>query len=122
MAASFSVGIIAELTGLGKDICLTEKFSTTTAPTRGMYHYAVQDVADTAQALDVGDVGTVELIVIKCVANDVDIDTSYVSSFVAEITVNEGEVAIFKPTGTVWINNDDSAETSTVEYLVAGTA
>ena len=120
--AALDVSLIAELTGLGKNINLSEKFSTTTAPTRAMYHYAIQDVADTAQALDVGDVGTVELLIIKCVANDVDVDTTYVSSFVAELTVNEGEVAMFKPAGTVYIKNDDSAEVSTVEYLVVGTA
>jgi hypothetical protein len=119
--AALDVSIIAELTGLGQDINLAEKFASTTAPTRGMYHYAIQDVADTDQALDVGDVSTVELIILKCISNDVDIDTSYVSSFVAEIEVQEGEVAVFKPTGTVYFKNDDASEQSTIEYIVVGT-
>jgi len=122
MAAACDVSIIAEVTGLGQLQQLSEKFSVTTTPARVHYQYMIQAVADTAEVLDVGDVGTVHLIILKCIANDVDIDTSYVSTFVAEIEVQEGEVAVFKPTGTVWIKNDDSAELSTIEYLVIGAA
>jgi len=122
MSAECNVNVIAKLTGLGDIQEFAKRFSTTATPTRAIYHYAVQDTADTAQALEVGDVGTIELIILKCVSNDVDIDTSYVSSFSAEIEVQEGELTIFKPTGTVYIQNDDAGETSTVEYLVIGTS
>lgn len=122
MAAEASISIIAELTGLGKIQQFAEKFSTTATPSRVLYQYDIQDTTNTAQALDVGDVGTIELIILKCISNDVDIDTSYVSSFNAEIEVQEGEVTIFKPTGTVYIKNDDTDEVSTFEYIVIGTA
>lgn len=122
MAAEATVSIIAELTGLGQLQQLAEKFSVTTTPARVHYQYMEQATADTDEVLDVGDVGTVHLIILKCIANDVDIDTSYATAFSAEIEVPEGEVAVFKPTGTVRIKNDDSAEKSTIEYLVIGAA
>jgi len=122
MSAECNVTILAEVTGLGQLQALAEKFAVTTTPARVHYQYMEQATADTAEALDVGDVGTVHLIILKCISNDVDIDTSYVSSFSAEIEVQEGEVTVFKPTGTVYIQNDDAAEKSIVEYLVVGAA
>ena len=123
MAAEATVSIIAELTGLGQLQQLAEKFSITTTPARCVYHYMEQATADEEEALDIGDVGTVHLIILKCIANDVDIDTSYAAAtFSAEIEVQEGEVAVFKPTGTVYIQNDDAAEKSKIEYLVIGAA
>lgn len=122
MSAEATVSIIAELTGLGQLQQLVDKFSVTTTPARVHYQYMEQATADTDEALDVGDVGTVHLIILKCVANDVDIDTSYSASFSAEIECQEGEVCVFKPTGTVRIKNDDATEKSTIEYLVIGAA
>jgi len=123
MAAEASITVLAEVTGLGQLQQLAEKFNVTTTPARAHYQYMEQASADAAEALDIGDVGTVHLIILKCVANDVDIDTSYAAStFSAEIEVQEGEVAVFKPTGTVYIQNDDSEEKSTIEYLVIGEA
>ena len=122
MAAEANVSIICEVTGLGQLQTLAEKFAITTAPTRVHYQYMEQATADADEALDVGDVGTIHLIILKCIANDVDIDTSYSSSFSAEIEVQEGEVTVFKPTGTVYIKNDDAGEKSTIEYLVIGEA
>lgn len=121
MAATFDVSIIAELMGLDKDINFPEKFAVTTTPTKAMKGYQIQAVADTEEALNLGGITTIELIVIKCVSNDVDIDTSFNTAFSAEITVNEGEVAVFKPTGTVYIKNDDATEVSTVSYVIVGT-
>ena len=121
MAAELKTSVISQLTGLGKVFEFVETFTTTTTPTRKYYGYQVQATADTEEALDLGDITTPELIVIKCVSNDVDIDTSFSVTFAAEITVNEGEVAVFKPTGTVYLKNDDAAESFTVEILIVGT-
>jgi|SRR3990167_2472559 len=121
MAAEVKVTVAAQVTGLGQLFELVDTFTTTTTATRKTYGYQVQAVADTAEALGLGDVTTPELIIIRCVTNDVDIDTSFSVAFSAEITVNEGEVAVFKPTGTVYLKNDDSAEAVTVEYIVVGT-
>ena len=122
MAAECNVSVLGELTGLGQILNFTEKFATTATPTRILHHYMVQATADADEAIAVGDVGTIELIIMKCISNDVDIDTSYVSSFSAEIELQEGEVTVFKPTGTVRIKNDDAGEQSTIEYWVVGTA
>uniref|UniRef100_A0A6H2A5Q9 Uncharacterized protein n=1 Tax=viral metagenome TaxID=1070528 RepID=A0A6H2A5Q9_9ZZZZ len=120
MAAECTVSIIAEVTGLGQLQQLAEKFSVTTTPTAVNYSYITQTTADTAQILELGDVSTVHLIIIKCVSNDLSIDTSYVSSFNAEISCQEGEVACFKPSGTVWVKNEDAGEASVFEVLVIG--
>lgn len=120
MAASTDVSIVAELLGLGEDVNITEKFTMTATPTRVLHHYMIQASADSDEAIAVGDVGTIELIILKCISNDVDIDTSYSAAFSAEIEVQEGEVAVFKPTGTVRIKNDDAGEQSTIEYWVIG--
>jgi hypothetical protein len=122
VAAEANISIIAELTGLGQLQELSEKFATTATPTRAFYQYMEQAVADTDEVLAVGDVGTIELIIMKCITNDVDVDTSYSAAFSAEIEIQEGEVSIFKPSGTVRIKNNDAAEQSTVEYLILGTA
>lgn len=121
MAAEANFNILGEISGLGKELKIAEQFSTT-VPNRVFYQYMVQAVADTAEILAVGDVGTIELIVMKCIANDVDVDVSYSASFHAEITIDEGKLQIFKPTGTVYIKNNDAGELSTVEYWVIGTA
>ena len=94
MAADASVSINFLLTGLGKEVEFAAKFSTTTAPTRSLYHYAVQTTADTEQALELGDVATAQLLIIKCVANDVDLDLDFDSTFNADLTIQEGEVAV----------------------------
>ena len=122
MAAEANVSVICEVTGLGQLQMMAEKFAITTTPARVHYQYMEQLTADVAEVLDIGDVGTVHLIILKCIANDVDIDTSYSAAHSAEIEVQEGEVAVFKPTGTVWIENNDAGEKSTIEYLVIGAA
>jgi len=122
MAAECAVNIIAKLTGLGNLEEFSKRFTVTSTPARALYQYMIQATADTAEALTVGDVATIDLIILRCVSNDVDIDTTYSSSFSAEITVNEGEVAVFKPYGTVYIKNNDSSEQSTIEYIVIGSA
>ena len=122
MAAACDVSIIAEVTGLGKGLNFSEKFSITTAPTRAIYHYMIQAVADTDEALALGDVATEGLLFIKCVANDVDLDLDYVSAFDADLTINEGECAVIPlPAGIIRFKNNDATELSTIEYLLVGT-
>lgn len=122
MSAECNVNIIAQLTGLGDIQDFAKRFSVTSTPARALYQYMVQTTADTEEALTVGDVSTIDLIIIKCVANDVDLDCNYSASFSADITVNEGEIAVFKPAGTVYLKNNDAGESFTVEYLCIGSA
>ncbi|MHA2022568.1 MAG: hypothetical protein ACTSWQ_02790 [Candidatus Thorarchaeota archaeon] len=121
MAGVAKVSIGLKVTGLGEMWEWAEKFTTTT-PTRKIYHYMVQATADSEEALPVGDVGTVELIVIKAVENAVDIDTTFDTTFNAEISLAEGDIQVFKPAGTLYMKNNGAGEQVTVEYLVIGTA
>lgn len=122
MAAIATCRLIVELDGLGENLQFPEAFTTTTTPTTFTYMRQTQTTADTEEALDIGNVTTPLLIIITCVTNDVDIDTSYSSSFSAEQTIPEGETAMINnPSGTVYIKNNDAEEESVVEFLVIGT-
>ena len=124
MAASVKVTIglkTVELEQVAHDFI--KRFTITATPARSFHQIVVQATADSEEALAVGDVGTVELIFIKCVSNDVDIDPSYTAAtFRAGLEIQEDEWACFKPSGTVYFKNNDSAESVTLEYWVIGTA
>jgi hypothetical protein len=119
MAASFDVSVIAQLTGLGKQLDFAEKFSTAT-PTLSSYNY--DSIGTDAEALDISDISTVEFIVIKNTddPNYVEIDCNYSSSFSADIQIDAGQTAIFKPSGVVQAKANTAAVI--VEYIVIGTA
>jgi hypothetical protein len=120
MSSTNKINLVAELNGLGLTEIIPGSFSTTTTITASQHGYVTQATADTAETLDMGGVTTAHLVIIHCVANDVDIDTSYSASFHAEITVNEGEWAVFHPTGTIYFQNNDAAEKSVLEYWIWG--
>ncbi len=121
MAASANINIIAQLLGLGKEIDFIDRFTLTNTPALATQNYRTQAVADTEEALDLGGVSTVDLIVIKAVTNDLLIDTSYAAAtFSEEINVPAGELAVFKPGGAVYVKNEDGAEQCTYEYIVIG--
>jgi hypothetical protein len=120
MAAEATIKLLLEMTGLGDDLFAAGKFSTTTTPTKVVYNYKQQATADTAEVLALGGVTTPHLLVIHCITNDLSVDTSYSATFSAEVSVQEGEFAVLKPSGTLWIKNEDSAEQSTFEYWVIG--
>jgi len=122
MAATFTTSVLAQLTGLGKELTFAEKGTDETTPTAGTYNYRTIADADTAEALDLGDVTTVTAIVLYAIDYDVLIDTTYVSSFSSELTAKAGgiPVVITYPTGTVYVQGE-TGKTSKFEYLVIGT-
>lgn len=122
MAAECSVSVIAEVSGLGKDLVFAEKFNVTTTPTLAANNRQIQAVADTDEIINLCGIATVELIIIKATTNDLLIDTDYDSSFNADESVAEGEARIIKPSGVVRIKNEDAAEVCTVDYLIIGSA
>lgn len=121
MAAECRIKLIAEFTGLGQEDTFSENFTVTTTPTAFTHQYRIQATTNTAEALDLGDISTAEFVIIKCIANDLGIDTDYVSSFDEDIVCQEGEVVMFKPSGVVYVKNNDTGELSTYEYWVIGT-
>ncbi len=116
-----TVSISGEVVGLGEKEDMLVTFETSVAPTKKVHVYGVQAVADTAEALTVSGISSIELIIFKALTNDAAIDTKYVSSFVERIIVDEGEAAVFKPAGAVWLKNNDAGEVVTYEMWVLGT-
>lgn len=122
MAAEFDLRLIAELTGLGEEVKFSKKGTDETAPTAGAYMYRTIATADTAEALDLGDVSTVTGIILYAVDYDVDIDCDYVSSFDADLTAKAAgiPVVITYPAGTVYVKGE-TGQTPKYEYVVWGT-
>lgn len=120
MASELNIRISAKLTGLGVPIEFLKRFTHGQTPTAYTHAYVTQTTTNIAQVLALGDVTTVDLIAIKCVSNDLAVDTSYSSSFNEEITVKEGEPAVFAPAGIVWIKNNVEGEVSVFEVLIVG--
>jgi len=120
MAAESSISINALLLGLGKEQSFIDRFSLTDVTTKSTMNYRQQAVADTEEALDLGDVSTVDQIVIKAITNDMTIDPSFTSTYRAGILVKQGHVAAFTPSGVVKIKNADAAEQVTYEFLIFG--
>lgn len=122
MAAEFTCSVIAQLTGLGRELEFAEKGTDETTPTAGTYNYRVIVAADTAEALDLGDVSTVTAIVLYAIDYDVDIDCDFVSAFDADMTAKAAgiPVVITYPAGTVYVQGE-SGQTPKFEYLVIGT-
>ena len=123
MAAECNVSIICEVTGLGKNLNFCEKFAITTAPTKALYHYMEQATKNADEALELGDVATEGLLVIKCVSNDVYLDLDYDdATFDSDLTIKEGECAVIPlPAGTIRFEAVSAEELSTIEYLLVGT-
>lgn len=123
MAASVTVSSRVELDGLGKSLYMRDVATDGTTPTASTYNYRVLAVADTAEALDLGDVATVSVLMIRAIDYDLDIDLDYDSAFDADLTVKAGEPAavIMNPAGTLYVKNNGSSETPAFEYLCIGT-
>lgn len=121
MAASCEVKILAKVDGLGEFLTFLDSFYTT-APVKAVINRQIQTTTNVAEALNLCGITAVDLIIIKASSKGVSIDTTYVSSFVDEITVAEGRLAIFKPAGTPYIKNITDLETCTLDVMIIGTA
>lgn len=120
MSVTNKINLHAELTGLGEQEIIPLTMSTTTTISKKYHGYITQTTEDTEEALSLGGITTAHLIIIKCITNDMDVDCAFSVTFSADITVQEGEFAVFKPAGTVYIKNNDAAEVSTFEVWIFG--
>ena len=123
MAAVANVNVIASVDGLGKRQEFFDRADDGTTPTAATYNYRTIAVADTAEALDLGDVAVETLLIIKAISFDVDVDLDYVSTFDADFTIKAGEPAavIPNPSGIIYWKNNGAAEAAKIEYLLTGT-
>jgi hypothetical protein len=121
------MSIIANLTallhveGLSSDLSFRKFFNTTATPTAVTHQRRVQATADAEEALDLGDISTVEYVLIYAVTNNLSLDCDFDTTYNADIIVASGEVAMFKPAGTVYVKNNDAGQVVTYEYIVIGT-
>ncbi len=121
MAGVASVTTSISISGLGTSTITLSNTFTGTTPTKDGFQYRVLGTANTAEALDLGDVSTVEGVLIRAVDLDLDIDTSFNSSFSKELNCAAGESVYFKPEGIVYVNSGETDETPAYEYVVFGT-
>lgn len=119
MGAECRIKLIAEVTGLGQELEFSTNFTTAT-PTLTVYHY--HSVGTSEEALELGEISTVEFVVIKNTdgTNYVEVDCDFVTTFDTDIQIDAGKSAIFKPSGTVKVKANTAA--CIVEYIVIGTA
>ena len=126
MAAECSVSVIADVTGLGEGLQFLEKFTVTSTIIKAVLNRQIQAATNTAEALNLCGISTVELVIIKATSNDLILDTdcTNVGAFVQDQSIAEGESRIIKPDGTngIFIKNEDGTEVCTVDYLVVGSA
>lgn len=121
MAAELKIKMIAQLTGLGEQIDFIKSGTDETTPTAGSYMYRTIATANTAEALDLGDVSTVTAIILYAVDYDVDIDLDYVGAFDADQTAKAAgiPVIITYPAGDVYVQGETD-QTPKYEYLIVG--
>ena len=124
MAAEFNVKMIAQLAGLGEPINFNKSGTDETTPTAGSYMYRTIAAANTAEALDLGDVSTVTAIILYAIDYDVLIDCDYDDvAFDADLTAKAAgiPVVITYPAGDVYVQGETD-QTPKYEYIVIGTA
>ena len=126
MSAECSVSVIADVTGLGEGLQFLEKFTVTETIIKAVLNRQIQAATNTAEALNLCGISTVELVIIKATSNDllIDVDCANAGAFAETQSVAEGECRIIKPDGTddIFIKNEDGTEVCTVDYLVIGSA
>lgn len=124
MAATVEGMVRLELIDLDKGDNFTDLGIDGTTPTASAgRQIRTLAVANTAEALGVGDLAVVTAIAIKAVDFDLDVDLDFSSSFDADFTVKAGELPalIPNPAGTVYVNGSETDETPQYVYLAVGT-
>lgn len=123
MAATIDVSVIIELLGLGKAPNFIDKATDGTTPDTYVAHMPTLATADAEEALDAGDISTIQVLVIRAIDYDLDVDLDFVSAFDVDLTVKAGEPAavVPNPAGTIKVKNNGAGETPQYEYLLIGT-
>lgn len=121
MAGVATINLSLSVSGLGGATYTLPVSFTGTTPTAVTQGYRSLAKA-TSEALPLGDVTTVEGVLIHCITatTALQIDPVY-ASISNELTLGEGESCYFKPSGTIHINNTDADDAAVYEYLVFGT-
>lgn len=121
MAAECELRLTGSISGIEAEDLFHFLSDINGTPTKRIDTIQVQATADTAEALNLGNISTPMMVLVYAVENDVDVDLTYDTTFHAELSISEGEFNIFKPKGTVYIKNATASETATVEIIACGT-
>lgn len=121
MAGALVLRLVGEVTGIDDQLDFHVRGDLVTTPTKRAEMIQIQATTNTAEALNLGGVATPGSITIEALDNAVDIDTSFVATFAAEIRLKEGEFATFTPSGVTYIKNNVAGETVTIHSIVVGT-
>jgi len=121
MAGALTLRVVGEVTGLDRQDNFHFLGTLSTTPTMSADLVQVQATADTAEAVSLGGITTPQSVTIRAVENDVQLDTSYSTTFHAELSLAEGEVATFTPEGTLYFCNATAEETATIAVVAVGT-
>lgn len=123
MAAQVDVTLVVEPTGLEFNIPFIKKGTDGTTPDTMNAQIRTLATADTAEALALGDVSTVQGFSIYAIDYDLDIDCDFDTAFDADFTIKAGEIPsiIPNPSGTVYVKNNSAGETPQYIYTVWGT-
>jgi hypothetical protein len=121
-AATATINLTCTVSGLGSSSPqLSINWTDDVTPDTAAYFYTTITTPNTAEALALGDISTIEGILLKADACDAELDCDYNSgSFDADITVERGEACYFMPVGTVYIKNQDAGASLQYEYIIFG--
>jgi hypothetical protein len=121
-AATATVNLTCSIAGLGSSSPqLSISFTDDVTPDTAAYFYTTIATPNTAEAIALGDVSTIEGILMKADACDVEVDCDFNSTnFDADIVIERGEAAYFMPSGTVYVKNQDAGESIQYEYVIFG--
>ena len=122
MTAKATISIRAEVVGLGRKLLGYLTHTDDTTPTEAGMQYKVVGAADTAEALPLGGVATVQGVWIRAIDYDLEVDCDYSSSFNKDFLLKAGDVPAFIPNPVLmYVKSEESDETPAYEFLVYGT-
>jgi len=121
MAGVASANLSLRVSGLGESTFSLSDAFTGTTPTKVTQQYRVMGSGAQGEALDLGDISTVEGVIIHVIDKVLDVDTTWDTTFEAQITIPIGQTVYFKPAGAVYVRENVGEETPAYEYIVFGT-
>lgn len=128
--ASSSINTTVTVSGLGSGSMQLSLSFAGTVPDAAIRGYRQLDTNDVNETIAVGDIATIEGMLLSCVDDSCDtttgglwVDCNSASgvAFSADILIAEGESAYFKPLGEVEVVGANSVESPYYEFVIFGT-
>lgn len=129
-AGSSSVNTTVTVSGLGSGSMQLSLSFAGTVPDAAIRFYRQLDTNDVNETIDMGDIATVEGMLLSCVDDScdtttgglwVDCNSDSATAFSADLLIQEGESAYFKPLGEVEVVGANEVESPLYEGVIFGT-